>query len=50
MLAPIGGEMRRLMADPGFIDGVLQRGAARAAEMAQRHMAEVRELVGLLRP
>ena len=50
VLAPIGGEMRRLMADPGFIDGVLQRGAARAAEMAQRHMAEVRELVGLLRP
>ncbi len=50
VLAPIGGEMRRLMGDPGFIDGVLQRGAARAAEMAQRHMAEVRELVGLLRP
>ena len=50
VLDPIGGEMRRLMGDPGFIDGVLQRGAARAAEMAQRHMAEVRELVGLLRP
>ena len=50
VLAPIGGEMRRLMGDPGFSDGVLQRGAARAAEMAQRHMAEVRELVGLLRP
>ncbi len=50
VLAPIGGEMRRLMDDPGFIDGVLHGGAARAAEMAQRHMAEVRELVGLLRP
>ncbi len=50
VLDPIGGEMRRLMDDPGFIDGVLQRGAARAAEMAQRHMAEVRALVGLLRP
>jgi len=50
VLAPIGDEMRRLMDDPGFIDGVLRRGAARAAEMAERHMAEVRELVGLLRP
>ena len=50
VLDPIGGEMRRLMDDAGFIDGVLQRGAARAAEMAQRHMAEVRDLVGLLRP
>ncbi len=50
VLDPIGGEMRRLKDDPGFIDGVLQRGSARAAEMAQRHMAEVRELVGLLRP
>ena len=50
VLDPIGGEMRRLMDDPGFIDGVLHRGAARATEMAQRHMAEVRDLVGLLRP
>jgi len=50
VLAPIGDEMRRLMDDPDFIDGVLRRGAARAAEMAERHMAEVRELVGLLRP
>src|SRR5207248_2281317 len=27
LLGQIGGEMRRLMADPGYIDGVLRRGA-----------------------
>ena len=32
-LAPIAGEMRRLLADPGHIDAVLADGAARA----QRH-------------
>ncbi len=30
MLGRIGGEMKRMMADPGYIDGVLRRGAERA--------------------
>ena len=34
VLGRIGGEMARLMADPGYIDGVLRRGAERAGAIA----------------
>ena len=34
VLGRIGGEMRRLMADPGHIDAILRRGAERAAAIA----------------
>jgi tryptophanyl-tRNA synthetase len=47
-LAPITGEMRRLTADPGYIDGVLRDGAARARVLAAPVMAEVHKAVGLL--
>ena len=49
-LAPMTDRMNRLMADPGEIDRILRRGAERAGEIASRHMAEVHDLVGLLRP
>jgi tryptophanyl-tRNA synthetase len=42
--------MRRLLADPGYIDDVLRRGAARADAIAAPHLREVQEIVGLLRP
>jgi tryptophanyl-tRNA synthetase len=45
-LGPIGGEMRRLLADPGEIDRILTAGAQRANEVAQPTMAEVKKLVG----
>lgn len=45
-LGPIGGEMRRLLADPGEIDRILGAGAQRANEVAQPTMAEVKKLVG----
>ena len=48
-LGKIGGEMRRLVADPGYIDGVLRRGAERAQAIAGPHLAQVFDIMGLLR-
>ncbi|MDP1617532.1 tryptophan--tRNA ligase [Phenylobacterium sp.] len=45
-LGPVGGEMRRLMADPGEIDRVLAKGAERARAAAAPTLAEVRAKVG----
>jgi tryptophanyl-tRNA synthetase len=50
VMGKIGAEMRRLQADPGYIDGVLQRGAARANAIAKPNLAAVFDLMGLLRP
>ena len=49
VLGRIGGEMRRLLADPGHIDGVLRRGAERAAAIAMPVLREVQDITGLLR-
>jgi tryptophanyl-tRNA synthetase len=46
-LAPIGSELRRLEADPGHLSRVLAEGAGRAAALADRTIAEVKEIVGL---
>jgi len=46
VLGPIGGEMRRLLADPAEIDRILGDGAARARALAAPTMAEVRKIVG----
>ena len=48
-LSPIQDEMRRLMADPGHVDGVLASGAARARDLAAPVLADVQEIVGFLR-
>ena len=50
VLGRIAAEMRRLMADPGYIDSVLRRGAERAAEIAVPVLREVQRISGLLRP
>ena len=50
VLGRIGGEMRRLLADPGHIDAVLRHGAERAAEIALPVLREVKDITGLLRP
>ncbi|WP_113153954.1 tryptophan--tRNA ligase [Nitratireductor sp. OM-1] len=47
-LAPIAGEMRRILADPAYIDGVLREGAGRAREKAETTMKMVREIIGLI--
>lgn len=48
VLAPVAGEMRRLMADPATIDAFMADGAERAAVIAARTMQEVRGIVGFL--
>jgi tryptophanyl-tRNA synthetase len=50
VLGRVGGEMRRLMADPGHIDTVLRRGAERAAAIAVPVLRQAQDITGLLRP
>ena len=47
-IAPIGAELRRLEADPAFLQGVLEKGAERAAAVADPVVREVKEIVGFL--
>lgn len=47
-LAPINAEMRRLIDDPGHIDAVLKDGGERAGAIAEKTMADVKEIVGFL--
>ena len=47
-LSPINSQMRRLMADPAHVDGVLADGAARARVIAEQTMREVRAIVGFV--
>jgi tryptophanyl-tRNA synthetase len=47
-LGPISAEMKRLSADPGAIDAILVDGAARAREIADRTMKDVREIIGFV--
>jgi len=48
-LGKIGGEMKRMMADPVYIDGVLRHGAERAQAIAEPHLRLVFDMMGLLR-
>ncbi len=48
-LGPVGGEMKRLVADPAYIDGVLREGGERASAIARPVMDAVRDVVGFLR-
>ena len=47
-LAPIGEEMQRLMADPGYVDNILQEGAIRSNNIAQPILKEVHQIIGFL--
>ncbi|MDB5530865.1 MAG: trpS [Devosia sp.] len=49
VLAPIAGEMQRLVGDRGEMDRILRDGAARARAIAQPTMDEVRRIVGFIR-
>ena len=49
-LGRIGGEMRRLLADPGHIDRILHQGADAAAALALPILREVKDITGLLSP
>lgn len=48
-LVPIGAELRRLLADSGYLHQVLQQGAARANAIAQPNLAQIYETVGFWR-
>ncbi len=47
-LAPIAGEMTRLVADPGHIDTILAEGAARARVIADETMRKTKDIVGFI--
>ncbi|HEY9215298.1 MAG TPA: tryptophan--tRNA ligase [Ancylobacter sp.] len=48
-LGPIGAEMKRLVADPAYIDAILRDGAGRARVLADATMAQVKDIVGFVR-
>ena len=48
-LGPINAEMKRLVADPVYIDSVLAEGAARAQVIAADTMTAVKDIVGFVR-
>jgi tryptophanyl-tRNA synthetase len=48
-LGPIGAEMKRLVADTGYIDSVLADGAERAQVLAAQTMKAVKDIVGFVR-
>jgi len=50
VLGRIGDEMRRLLADPQYIDQILRRGTERAHAIAAPNLREVFDITGLLRP
>ena len=49
-LGPIAEKIGELKADTGHVDGILRRGAERAAAMAKQHLREIQDIIGLLRP
>jgi tryptophanyl-tRNA synthetase len=49
-LAPIASEMKRLVADPGYVDAVLIDGAGRARAIAAETMKQTKDIVGFIRP
>jgi tryptophanyl-tRNA synthetase len=48
VLAPIAGEMRRMVGDRGEMDRILRDGAERARALAEPVMADVRRIVGFV--
>ena len=47
-LEPVRAEKNRLLADKGYLEGILKEGAERAARMAYRTLGKVYKKVGLL--
>jgi tryptophanyl-tRNA synthetase len=49
VLGPMGEEMQRMTADPGYVDGILATGAEKAGAIAEPVLREVQDVVGFLR-
>jgi tryptophanyl-tRNA synthetase len=47
-LAPMNAEMRRLLDDPGYLDGVLGKGADQASALAAPVIDAVKDIVGFI--
>jgi tryptophanyl-tRNA synthetase len=47
-LAPIAADMRRISADPGYVDAILRDGGERASVLAEKTMRKVRDIIGFL--
>lgn len=47
-MAPVADEMRRILADKTYVDGVLRDGGERAGVLAEKTMKDVRAIIGLL--
>ncbi|RED51400.1 tryptophan--tRNA ligase [Aestuariispira insulae] len=50
VLGPIGDEMKRLMADPAHLDGILCKGGEDARKITQPIMQDVYDIIGFVRP
>ncbi|MEM8798406.1 MAG: tryptophan--tRNA ligase [Pseudomonadota bacterium] len=48
-LSPVANEMRRLMDEPDYIDGILREGAHRADQIAKPVLNDVKDILGFLR-
>ena len=48
-LGPMGSEMKKLMDDKAYIDGILADGSARARAIAEPIMQDVKRIVGFIR-
>ena len=48
-LGPIGAEMKKLTADPAYIDAVLADGSERAGQIARKTMNAVKDILGFIR-
>ena len=48
-LAPITARMRELQTDHAALDKILRHGAERAGALAEKHMTEIKDIVGLWR-
>ena len=48
-LGPIGAEMKKLTADPVYIDSVLADGSERAGKIARTNMNAVKDILGFVR-
>ena len=48
-LSPIASEMKRLVADPGYVDLILVDGADRARDIAAETMKTTKDIVGFVR-
>jgi tryptophanyl-tRNA synthetase len=48
-ICPIGDEMRKLLKDTSYLNGVLEKGSKKASTIAKKNINEIYEIIGLTR-